>query len=100
MVQPGQRNKRFVPATGRMSESRWAWVRTVIGQVVIMVDEPGESEELLERKETGRSIRLIIPLPGRKPVTWNLTALTEAELLKLKELVDAAFAWALPVVRQ
>lgn len=76
---------------GIMSESRWAWVRVAIGQFVILVDED-DNEEI-------KKIRLFHPIQNSRPINWVLTALTEEELLKLKELFDAAFEWALPIVR-
>lgn len=87
---PGMKNK---IRDGLMSEGRWAWVRTVLGQFVILVDTD-------EDDKADRTIRLYHPIPGRPPVSWNLTALTEEELLKTKELFDAAFEWALPVVQR
>lgn len=77
---------------GLMSESRWAWVRNVIGQFVILVNPTeGKPEDL--------TIRLFHPIPNRPSMDWNLTAMTEQELLLFKELIDLAFEWALPVVR-
>lgn len=87
---PGMKNKE---RDGLMSESRWAWVRNVIGQYVILVDET-------ENDPQDRTIRLYHPIPSRPPVSWNLTALTEAELVKLKQLFDLAFEWALPIVQR
>lgn len=88
---PGVRNVDLEKRTrdGLMSESRWAWVRVVTGQFVILVED----------SKIGRTIRLYHPTRGR-PVDWNLTALTEEELLKLKELFDSAFEWALPEVQR
>lgn len=77
---------------GLMSESRWAWVRNTIGQFVVLVTPT-------ENKPEDKTIRLYHPIPNRPSVDWNLTAMTEEELLLLKELIDLAFEWALPVVQ-
>lgn len=77
---------------GLMSESRWAWVRNVIGQFVILVTPT-------EDKPDDLTVRLFHPIPNRPSIDWNLTAMTEEELLLFKELIDLAFEWALPVVR-
>lgn len=83
---------------GKLSKSRWAWVTVYFGQLVIWGDyrkdeEGNDTDDLLD-------IKLMQPIPGRSPVTWNLTALTEDELISMKHLIDTAFAWALPIVQQ
>jgi hypothetical protein len=95
----GHRNsKDFTKTQGQLSKSRWAWVKVYFGQFVIWGDyaEDGEgnsTDQLLD-------IKLLHPIPNRPPVTWNLTACTEEELISLKHLFDTAIEWALPIARQ
>lgn len=77
---------------GLMSKNRWAWVRVIFGQFVVLVQE--------ETDEIEHTISIYHPTKTGRAISWNLTSLTEEELLKLKELFNAAFDWALPVVRQ
>src|SRR6478735_11909773 len=83
---------------GRMSKNRLAWCRIFLGQFNIWADfyrdeDGNETDEIFD-------IKLMHPIPNRQPITWNLTAATEEELVALKHLFDTAFAWALPIARQ
>lgn len=89
----GQRDERFKRKNeGLMSQNRWAWVRTIVGQFVIWVDEKDDNPADL-------SITVIHPTKGA-PVAWDLTSMTEEELVSMKHLFDTAFAWALPIVQR
>lgn len=101
---PGSRNPRFRPNNGRMSEARYAWLRTVIGQFVIMKydntpEEIDDSEEEQDH-EIGPTIRLILPRVSGPPIRYNLTALTEEELRMTRKFFDLLFDLAEPVVRE
>ena len=82
----------------RLSRSRWAWVTVYFGQLVIWAEykknEEGEETDELQ------DLKLLEPIQNRPSVTWNLTSCTEEELVALKELIDTAFEWALPIVRE
>lgn len=83
---------------GQLSKNRWAWVRVYFGVFIIWADyrndaEGNQTDEVID-------LKLMHPIPGRAPLSWNLTALTEDELISMKHLFDTAFEWALPVVRQ
>lgn len=96
---PGHRNgKDYSKNLGQLSRSRWAWVKIYFGQFVIWADyrkdeEGNETDEVLD-------IKLLVPVPNRQPLAWNLTASTEEELVAFKHLVDTAIEWALPIARQ
>jgi hypothetical protein len=111
---PGVRNyQRGQVSEGRMSRSRRAWVKTAISTFVLYRHDPLEPPEEGDEEATegyqenvkgenalGYNYRIAIPIPRlRKPLNLNLTALTEAELLAVKEFFDLAFSLALPVVR-
>jgi len=76
-----------------MSEGRMAWVVTYIGQFVILTEEESETQ-------AGKPIRVHHPTKGGRGWTWDLTSLTEEELIALQELWTSAFEWALPVCQQ
>jgi|SRR6266540_2161384 len=95
----GRRNDVPKPQTtpGKISKGRWAWCRLFFGQFVIWADyfekDGAETDEV-------RDIKILYPIPNRPPVSWNLTACTEDELVAMKELFDTAFKWALPIVQE
>lgn len=90
---PGHRtNRSRLMGTGKMSANRHAWVRTEIGQFVIML-EP-------EENEIGTSVRLIHPRPGARPVILNITALTMLELTAVEQFFKLLFDKARPVIEQ
>lgn len=100
---PGSRNPKFRP-TGRISENRFAWLRTVVGQFVIMrYPDPNlavdDEEDVPTDPEIGPSYLLVLPIPGRKPLKYNLTALTLEELELTRQFFNLAFDMAEPVVR-
>ena len=96
---PGYRNKPdFENKPGLMSKNRWAWVSVYFGQFVIWADLRKDAEGNLTDEVL--DIKLVYPIPNRPPVTWNLTALTEEELVSIKHLFDTAFEWAMPIVQQ
>lgn len=87
--QPGHRNPKLKP--GHFSENRLAWVTTHIGQFVILTAEESEGQ-------VGKPIRLFHPT-GKNGLgfSWDLTVLTVEELNSLRELLETAFEWALPI---
>lgn len=73
---------------GKISNNRWAWVATYIGQWII--------SGLPEKEHV--SIYLSFAIPNAiKPVQWNLTALTHAELMAMKTIINEAINLAEPV---
>lgn len=96
--QPGHRRKDLgenMTADGpkRYSDSRYAWVRTEVGQFVILVGD--------QSNEVGTDVVLYHPRPGnQRAVSIVLTSLTEQELDALEDLFKSAFEWARPVVKQ
>lgn len=88
---PGHRNSPQLRGDGKMSEERYAWLKTAVGQMVILVQHG-------EGKETGPTIRLHLPRPGGRPISYNLTALTKEELDEMRKFFELLFATAEPVV--
>jgi hypothetical protein len=80
-----------------MSENRAAWVRTATGVLAYQRYLPGEEDH---DKELGPNIVLYIPVPGRRPTTINLTAMTLPELEAVKEFLDFIIEEARPVVAE
>src|SRR3954454_4710994 len=94
---PGHRDNPQARGSGKMSGSRFAWLRTAIGQFVILrYEDPQEDED----PESGPTIRLFLPRPGARPVQYNLTALTEEELKLTREFFNLLFDLADPIVKQ
>src|SRR4051812_5511914 len=94
----GHRRKDFSKTPGQLSRNRWGWVKVFFGQFVIWADyrrdeDGNETDEVLDFK-------LLHPIPNRPPITWNLTACTEEELIALKHLLDTSIEWALPIARR
>lgn len=95
--------RRYLPSKdehGKLSDARWAFTTTAIGQVIIHVelfkDEEGNDTDDI------RDIKIVFTKPGRTsaPVVLTLTAGTVDELQSLQHIIQSAFDWALPVARQ
>ena len=85
-----------------MSENRLIWLRTVLGQMVIMRYEKGkqqEEEDVAEDKERGPTYLLVIPRPNARPVKLNITALTLEELELTRQFFNRLFDLAEPIVK-
>jgi hypothetical protein len=82
-----------------MSENRRAWIKTAVGMMVLMEYRNGEDEDE-STNETEPTIRLYLPQPGRKAVSYDLTALTEPELDAMEKFFALLFKKARPVVQQ
>jgi hypothetical protein len=78
-----------------MSENRFAWLQTHVGTFQIMEYLPEEDEQ-----EYGPTVLLYLPLPGRRSLSYNLTALTTEELDKLEELFNLLITEARPIVAE
>jgi len=83
---------------GKLGPNRWAWVGVYFGKFIIWGDykkddDGNDTDEVAD-------VKLMYPIPNRPPVSWNLTACTEDELIALKHLFDTAFETALPIARQ
>lgn len=94
---PGPRNPehRLQAIHGKLSGNRHAWVRTVIGQFIIY----RHNDDIPDEPKIGDTLQLMIPLPNRKPLTMNFSALTEEELRMIKEFFNLLFDLAEPVVK-
>lgn len=101
---PGHRSSRYRDS-GQMSENRLAWIRTHLGQAVIMYyeeDEEGykEDEENTTPIEYGPTVRLMIPQKNGRTLFQDITALTLPELEMLREFYNLLFDLAEPSVRE
>jgi len=105
---PGSRNANFRNDRdeGKISENRLAWLRTAVGQAVIMFydkkedvedEDPNDNVELFAR--LGPSVRLFFPRPNSRTVVLDITSLTLDELIKMRELFSLLFDLAEPSVR-
>ena len=100
---PGSR--RFKRNEGRMSPNRLAWLRVYVGQFVIMrgydeesLPDVAENDNDDEVSEVGRDIRLLLPRPTGRPITFNITALTHEELIEMKKFFNLLFDLAEPII--
>lgn len=89
---PGTRPRRN---DGLMSEDRYAWLRTAVGQMVIMAYNNDEDDR---ENTTGPTIRLYLPRPGGRPFSLNITALTKPELDAMRGFFTLLFDTAEPFV--
>ena len=105
---PGSRKKKYTD-DGRMSKNRLAWIRTRVGQAVIMYYEDpqdldeGEDEaeqERIGKPEYGPTVRLMLPQLNGRTVFQDITALTMPELEMLREFYNLLFDLAEPSVRE
>lgn len=94
---PGSRNPKYRKfAKGEYVDERMAWVDTVLGsQILMYYPTPPE-----DAKESGPTVRVLMPQHRRPTVMWDLTFLTEDELNKLREFFELAFNTAAPIVRE
>jgi hypothetical protein len=92
---PGHRDNPQLRGTGKMSDTRRAWLKTAIGQFVILEYGTGDEDH---DKEHGPTVKLHLPRPGRPPVNFNLTALTAEELKLTREFFNLLFDMAEPIV--
>lgn len=91
----GNRRSQFKGTKGQFDPARFAWTLNNIGEFMILVN-PVE-----DGSQAGPSVRIFSPIARRNyNVSWDLTGLTEDELVALKQIFDTAFEWALPVVQQ
>ena len=103
MFKAGHRQaKRYQPPEGRISKNRFAWLRTAIGQFVVMryAQDDRTDDDVKNDREVGDTYTLVIPLQGRRPVTLNITALTYIEFQKTRQLFNLLFDLAEPVIRE
>lgn len=107
---PGSRNGNFRNDRNedKMSENRLVWVRTVMGQAVLMYygrgvdpesDEPVSEKRRKELDDMGPSVRLFLPRPNARTIIFDITSLTLDELVKLREFYNLLFDLAEPSVR-
>lgn len=99
LYRAGSRNNKY-RNDGSLSPNRLAWIRTIMGQFIIMKDEfrsEDEEEEREVNQEIGPTIRFMIPT-RYKPMTFNFTALTKEELDLTREFFNLLFEVAEPIV--
>ena len=96
----GYRNAEIGKPQGQMSKNKWAWVRLYFGVFQIWADYSEKEDGTKTDEVIDLKMMYVVPGGRRQPVTWNLTACTEEELIALKHLWDTAIEWALPVARQ
>jgi hypothetical protein len=90
---------------GRVAKNKLAWLNTqTTRQVSLHVFNSGEYDEengIEVSSEPGPSYVLMMPVPGRKrPLTWNLSGMTQEELTATRQFFDHAFSLADPVTRE
>lgn len=101
---PGSRNPKINFKDAQISENRLAWIRTNIGQAVIMYyekkeDIPVEDRVRGENKiEHGPTVRLMIPQPRGRAFFSDITSLTMDELVMLREFYNLLFDLAEPSI--
>lgn len=109
IYRPGSRNPNY-RNDGKISENRLAWIRTNIGQAVILYyedheEEPEEedntedsTEVKTEKIEYGPTVRLMLPQPRGRALLSDITSLTMDELTMLREFYNLLFDLAEPSV--
>ena len=98
---PGSRNPKFRPS-GKMSDDRASWLRTNIGQFVMMryvQSKNPDLEDPAEDNEVGPTYVLVLPRYGTRPMKFNITSLTLEELQMTRQFFDRLFDLAEPIVR-
>lgn len=101
----GSRTKRFRPGFGRLSHLKVLILRTQItSQLVVQELDPtsyDEENDVTMNSEAGSNFVLLIPILGRnKPLIWNMSAMTLAELEATRQFFNALFDLTEPVVRE
>lgn len=109
VYRPGSRNPNF-RNDGKISENRLAWIRTNIGQAVILYyedrvevseeEEEHDAEGKINKVEYGPTVRLMIPQPRGKAFFSDITSLTMDELTMLREFYNLLFDLAEPSVKE
>lgn len=93
MPKPRVGGRQYGANVDRTPSDNVAWCN-VEGSKITLIAQPNH-------KETGDDLVLGTGIMGmRGGSLMNLTRMTEAELLAIKQLIDQAFELALPVVRQ
>lgn len=106
MSRAGSRVPRFqTTGMGRLSpEKRAILVTSVTRQLAIVSLDPKEWDEENNAQlesEQGDNIVLLITVPGmRRPLRWNLSAMTTAELEATRQFFEHLFDLADPIVRE
>lgn len=80
---------------GRLSEDRYAWTKVQAGAFQLHVYPDAD-----DATEGFPTVHIVVPRPGRAPLRFNLTAMTEAELKVLQKFWNMAFEMALPACRE
>jgi hypothetical protein len=77
-----------------MTKNRVAWFYSAIGQFILLKYDPKDidnedlelsAEEIALKEQLGPTYRVLIPRPGGRPITLDLTALTHEEFLAFKK---------------
>ena len=106
----GSRTRRFHPGYGKQSSNRLAWLRTFVTHqlAVVSIDPTGVLDEedpefdvKIEKSEKGPNYLLLTTIPGRrKPLVWNMCAMTSEELEATRQFFNYLFDLADPIVRE
>src|SRR5687768_14565082 len=91
---PGSRTSKF--RDERISEERYAWLRTYLGQYVILWRDIDEDES--GKEAATPTVQFMLTRPGGRPVMLNLTSLTREELDKTRQFFNMACDLAEPLV--
>lgn len=106
MSRAGSRNPSLARhGMGRLAKNKIAiLVTAVTRQLAIQALDPKEWDEENEvelNSEVGHNILLLIPIPGRnRPMAWNLSAMTSAELNATRDFFNHLFNLADPIIRE
>lgn len=96
MPDPGEKRRIVQRLKGHMSDRRRAWLNAG-GQVFTLYIAPGDEAEEDQPPQVGDSVYLYITR-GKYKARVELTDMTQAELVATKQILDMAFANALPTV--
>ena len=97
---PREKRYRVTQKDDGLGPFRWKWVQVARQSIIIYL---GRGEMLAEAQRANPELGNdeFVRINFRPPLsTWNLGAYTEAELLAVKEMFDAAFAAAQPICRE
>jgi hypothetical protein len=89
----GTRRTDLGKSDAEMSPNRFAWLKCVFGQLVIMVHPT-------EPVEDDFDVKILYPQPSGRNIYFDLTSMTEEELDAFDKLMSTAIKWARPIVKE
>lgn len=90
---PGTRRTDLGKSDAQMSPNRFAWLKSVLGQLVIMVHATADVEDDFD-------VKILYPQPRSRGIYFDLTSMTGAELDAFEKLITTAVGWARPIVKE